>query len=325
MTTAASAPFRCTLHFVLSVFAALFMVCLSMTAQSFPSNDDSGNLAPSVSNFESPSTSEPASFAEAPESAPQPSNDWVNRWLGQVDKTRTEQPHYAAPLITTHVLLVQQFRYDIYGQEGSAASWIYNYGAGKGLEIIPNARLEVQVAVPPYIAHQSPSPPDGFGDVSMFIKFRAFSSTEGKGDYFVGLFLGASFPSGAPPNGTGHTVWSPMIAAAKGWGHFDIQSTLSGNIPQSGTAALGRSIVFNDTFQYNIRTRIWPEVELNSTFFVDGPRSGNSEAFLTPGIIFGRFHLGGRLYFIAGTGLQVAVTSFHEYTHRGIASVRFPF
>ncbi len=43
-------------------------------------------------------------------------NDWVHRWLRTVGHTKELQPHYAAPLITAHVLLVQQFRYDSYWQ-----------------------------------------------------------------------------------------------------------------------------------------------------------------------------------------------------------------
>src|ERR1700735_4352435 len=44
-------------------------------------------------------------------------NDWLHKWLKTVDETREKQPHYVAPLITTHVLLVQQFRFDSYYQE----------------------------------------------------------------------------------------------------------------------------------------------------------------------------------------------------------------
>src|SRR5579862_1276876 len=162
--------------------------------------------------------------------APATPNDWLHKWLRIVDKARSEQPHTAAPLITTHVLLVQQFRYDSQYQEVGSA-WTSTYGSMKGLEIIPNTRIEVQLGVPPYISHPTASVPNGFGDVSIFMKFRAFSATEGHGDYFVGFFLGGSFPSGAVPNGMGHTVWTPMIAASKGWGYFDIQSTLSETLP----------------------------------------------------------------------------------------------
>ena len=131
------------------------------------------------------------------QSPPAGNSDCVHKWLLIVDTTRAEQPHTAAPLITTHVALVQQYRFDTQYQEAGGV-WTANYGSMKGLEIIPNTRMEVQVGIPPYISHQAASLPDGFGDVSILLKFRAFSATEGEGDYFVGFFLGGSFPSGTP-------------------------------------------------------------------------------------------------------------------------------
>ena len=251
-------------------------------------------------------------------------DDWVSRWLRTVDKARAEQPHYVAPLITTHVLLVQQFRFDSRFQQ-AAGIWTEEYGGGKGLEIIPNTRMEVQVGIPPYFSHGASNVPDGFGDVSILLKLRAFSAPEGKGDYFVGLFLAGDFPSATPPNGLEHTVWSPMIAAAKGWGFFDVQSTLSGNLPQSGISVLGRQILFNNAFQFKVANIFWPEVETNSTFFVDGPLSGNNETFLTPGLITGPFQIADRLHFATGLGVQIAASHFHRYDHRVIWSIRFPF
>ncbi len=265
-----------------------------------------------------------ASNAAASKTAPASQDDWVSRWLRTVDKARAEQPHYVAPLITTHVLLVQQFRFDSFFQQ-AAGIWTEEYGAGKGLEIIPNTRMEVQVGIPPYFSHGASNVPDGFGDVSIFLKFRAFSAPEGKGDYFIGLFLAGLFPSATPPNGLGHTVWSPTIAAAKGWGFFDVQSTLSGNLPQSGIGVLGRQILFNNTFQFKVANIFWPEVETNSTFFVDGPLSGNNETFLTPGLITGPFQIARRLHFAAGLGVQIAASHFHRYDRRLIWSMRFPF
>jgi len=153
-------------------------------------------------------------------------HDWVHRWLRKVDQARSEQPHYAAPLITTHPLLVQQFRFDTYYQSARNGVATDVYGSGKGLEIIPNTRMEVQVGIPPYYFRHAPNIPDGFGDVSIFLKFRVASAPEGKGGYFVGFFLGGSFPSAQSPNGLGHTVWSPMLAAAKRWKFFDWQTNL---------------------------------------------------------------------------------------------------
>src|SRR5258708_17990886 len=86
-----------------------------------------------------------------------------------------------------------------------------NYGASRGLEIIPTTRLEIGVSPPPYLAHQS-GLPDGFGDLSFQVKYRAFSAPEGKGDYFVGVFFAGSLPT-STANGTNHTVLTPTLAA----------------------------------------------------------------------------------------------------------------
>lgn len=252
-------------------------------------------------------------------------HDWVHRWLRKVDEARSEQPHYAAPLITTHPLLVQQFRFDTYNQSARNGVATDVYGAGKGLEIIPNTRMEVQVGIPSYFFRHAPNIPDGFGDVSIFLKFRVASAPEGRGGYFLGFFLGGSFPSAQSPNGQGHTVWSPMLAAAKRWKFFDWQTNLGGTLPQSGTPLLGRQIVFNNTFQFNVARKLWPEVENNTTFYVDGPHSGNYQNFITPGLIVGPFPLAERLRFMFGGGEQIATSQFYTYNHRWIWTIRFPF
>jgi hypothetical protein len=35
---------------------------------------------------------------------------WVRAWMRIADKARASQPHFVAPLVTTHVMLVQQSR-----------------------------------------------------------------------------------------------------------------------------------------------------------------------------------------------------------------------
>jgi hypothetical protein len=76
-------------------------------------------------------------------------NDWVHRWMRTVDQVRASQPHSVAPLVTTHVLLVEQYRYDSSWQTNSNGAQAPNYGNSRGLEIIPNSRMEVQIAPPP--------------------------------------------------------------------------------------------------------------------------------------------------------------------------------
>jgi hypothetical protein len=252
-------------------------------------------------------------------------HDWVHAWLRKVDQARASQPHFVSPIVTTHVMLVQQFRYDMSWQRdpvGSATT--SNYGASRGLEIIPATRFEVGIFPPPYLVHQS-NIPNGFGDLSFQVKFRALSATEGKGDYFVGFFFGGSFPTGTPPNGLGHTVLSPTFAAAKGLGPWDIQSTIGGNLPATGANLLGRTILFNTAVDYRIKGRIWPMLEQNSTFWSGGILDGRKEVFVTPGLVVGPFAVVERLHFAIGCGVQIAVTQFHQFNHRWILSLRFPF
>jgi hypothetical protein len=289
------------------------------------SGDHGDSLLDPATPGQSPDQRPVAERGADPNSITNGPDDWVHRWLRKVDKARSEQPHYAAPLITTHPLLVQQFRFDGYYQSARNGVATDVYGAGKGLEIIPNTRMEVQVGIPPYFFRHAPNLPDGFGDVSIFLKFRVASAPEGKGGYFLGFFLGGSFPSAQSPNGQGHTVWSPMVAAAKRWKFFDWQTNLGGALPQSGTPLLGRQIVFNNTFQFNVARKFWPEVENNTTFYVDGPHSGSYQNFITPGLIVGPFPLAERLRFMFGGGVQIATSQFYTYNHRWIWTMRFPF
>ena len=245
--------------------------------------------------------------------------------MRKVDEARARQPHFVSPIVTAQVMLVEQYRYDMSWQQGpSRGTETSNYSGSRGLEIIPTTRLEVGVFPPAYLVHQS-KVPDGFGDLSWQVKFRALSATEGKGDYFVGFFLGGSFATGTPPNGLGHTVLSPTLAAAKGFGSWDVQTTMGANLPATGANLLGRAIVFNSAVDYGIKGKIWPMLEQNSVFWSGGTLDGRKEVFLTPGIVLGSFPLAERLHVSVGGGIQIAVTTFHQYNHRAILSLRFPF
>ena len=251
-------------------------------------------------------------------------SSWVHTWLRIVDQARASQPHFVSPIVTSHIMLVQQFRYDMSWQQDPGGSTTSNYGNARGLEIIPSTRFEVGLFPPSYVVHQT-SVPDGYSDFSYLVKFRAFSRTEGQGDYFVGFFLGGSFPTGSPPNGLDHAVLSPTIAIAKGLGPWDIQTTFGANLPASGTNVLGRALLFNTAVDYKIKGKVWPMIEQNSTFWVDGPLTGDKQVFITPGIVIGPFPFAERLHVAFGAGVQIAVTEFHQNNHRWIVSLRFPF
>jgi hypothetical protein len=251
-------------------------------------------------------------------------DDWLTRWIHRVDETRASQPHYVAPLVTTHVVLVEQYRYDISRQHDASGTVTSNFGASRGLEIIPTTRLEIGISPPPYFTHRS-DVPDGFGDVFFQVKYRAFSAPEGKGDYFVGVFLAGSLPTGTAPNGADHAIVFPTLAAAKGIGPVDIQTTLAAGLPASGGDLLGRTIASNTAVNLRIKGTVWPMLELNATSWSGGTLDGKKEVFLTPGLVVGSFPLPERLHLGFGAGVQIAVSQFHRYNHRWIASVRLPF
>src|SRR3977135_109580 len=96
------------------------------------------------------------------------------------DRVHLNIPHFFSSVVTTHVMLVQQYRYDMsWQQDPSGGTTTANYGASRGLEIIPITRLEVGISPPNYLVHQS-STPDGIGDLAWQVKYRISSRTEHK-------------------------------------------------------------------------------------------------------------------------------------------------
>jgi hypothetical protein len=250
--------------------------------------------------------------------------DWLTRWMRTVDDARASQPHYVAPIVTTHVVLVEQYRYDMSRQRNPNGTGTANLGASRGLEIIPTTRLEIAISPPPYLTHQS-SVPDGFGDTSFQIKYRVSSAPEEKGDYFVGVFLAGTLPTGTALNGADHAVFLPTLAVAKGIGPVDVQTTLAAGLPASGTERLGRTLVSNTAVDLRIKGTVWPMIELNAMSWSGGTLDGRKEVFVTPGIVVGSFPLAERLRIGLGAGVQIAVSQFRRYNHRWIASVRLQF
>ncbi len=213
--------------------------------------------------------------------------------------------------------------------DGFFADWlrmVSRYGGGKGLELIPQKNIEVIVVAPPaYLVHNNPAVLDGFGDWSFLVKYRMLSENEEHGNFILTAFLQVTFPTGQYKNGATNTIITPTIAYGKGFGRFDVQGTFGATLPTGNEANIGRTFPWNNAFQYHIHRRLWPEVEVNYTHFQDGPNNGKTQVFLTPGILFGRFHLWKRLALTAGGGFQIATTHFHTNNHNGILTVRFPF
>jgi hypothetical protein len=250
---------------------------------------------------------------------------FVADWFQRSDRAKADQPHWMTPVATVTPRLEQEFRTDFNVQPTAAGDTLVNFGGGKGLELIPQEHIELLLNVPPYLEHNSPRIHDGFGDVSFVAKYRLAARTEENGNYIVTVFLGGTVPTGSYTNGARAAVITPTLAAGKGWGRFDVQSTLGVGMPVSYADAIGHAIAFNTALQYHYGRKFWPELEVNSTSWTGGTLDGKTQTFLTPGLILGRFHLYRRLATAMGVGYQVAVTHYHMYNHAFIFTVRFPF
>ena len=250
---------------------------------------------------------------------------YLGQWFARVDNTKDEQPHWVTPVATTTPRLEEELRYDQIWQTNNRGVTTDNYDGGKGLELIPFEKVEVIFNAPPYLVHNDPLVHDGFGDVAFLVKYRLWSGNENHGNYILTAFLGWTLPTGEHKNGALHPVITPTLAYGKGFGNLDLQGTFGVAMPTADTDLLGRNYLWNNTLQYRLFRKLWPEVELNSTFFQHGKNDGRKQNFATPGLVLGRFRLWNRVGFTFGAGYQIATTHFRTSNHDAILSIRFPF
>jgi hypothetical protein len=266
----------------------------------------------------------------------QSSDSFVARYQERVTATQAVQPHWITPLVTVTPRLEQEFRTDFVRQTNAKREDTWNYGNGKGLEIIPFRRIEILVNVPPFFNHDTGAK-DGFGDMSFNSKYRIVARNEEHGNYILTAFFAASIPTGKDANGSCCAVVTPTLAGGKGWRNLDLTSTLGGSLPVSNAKGLGHTISWNNVVQYRLaKTGVarlfWLETELNSSFYHGGSNDGKIATFATPGIVIGRIPLThdasgkpGRLGLTFGAGEQIALTHFHTYNHAIVLTARLPF
>ena len=166
---------------------------------------------------------------------------------------------------------------------------------------------------------------DDWADETFLIKYRLLSANEEAGDYIVTAFMGFSAPTAGHGNSSGHALFTPTLAAGKGFGDFDVQSTVGITFPNGGEDRLGWPLAWNTTFQYHVFEYFWPEFETNYTWYAQGTRTGQSQLFLTPGLLLGRFPIHDRVGVAFGGGYQAAVTRHPSYNNAVILSARITF
>ncbi len=264
-------------------------------------------------------------------------SSFIARYQARVSATQNEQPHWITPLVTVTPRLEQEFRTDFVRQTSGARYDTWNYGNGKGLELIPLRRVELLFNLPPFFNHLAPQTNDGFGDMSFLSKYRIFARNEEHGNAIVTAFLGASVPTGKNGNGSCCAIVTPSLAVGKGFGLLALTSTAGGSLPVTNAGGLGHTVLSNSVVQYHLGRSVvarffWPEVELNSTFFMGGSSDGKATTFATPGLVIGRIPLThdasgkpGRLGLTFGAGEQIALTHFHASNHNLVLTVRIPF
>lgn len=250
---------------------------------------------------------------------------WIDKYFARVARNQAEQPHWITPVATITPRLEQEIRYDIFWQQQAAGYYAENYGGSKGLELIPADKIEVLVNAPPYLVHNNPKQINGWGDETLLMKYRMLSKNEENGNYILTAFLGYSIPTGSHKNGSPHASFTPYLAGGKGWGKFDFQTTAGISLPTGQAKTIGQNVLWNLTGQYHLIKQIWPEVEMNYTYYHQGPHDGDTQVFMTPGVVFGRFPIHKRIAFTVGGGEQIAVTHFHTYNHGWILTMRMPF
>jgi hypothetical protein len=268
-----------------------------------------------------------------------PVEEYFADWFPRVTRIQSEQPHWVTPLVTVTPRLEEEYRYDQLWQAQPHGKALDNFGANKGLELIPFQNTEIILGVPGWIAHngalphkpkkgKKPGPKpasDGWADETFLIKYRILSGNEENGDYILTAFMGFQVPTGDDGNSAGHTIYTPTVAFGKGFGDFDFQSTVGVAIPNGGVDRLSMPLNWNTAFQYRIFRYFWPELEFNYTWFTLGENTGKSQLFLTPGIIIGRIPIHDRVGMTFGAGYQVAVTHHPAYNNAVIATGRIPF
>ena len=254
---------------------------------------------------------------------------FAEKWQARATKTQAGQPKWSVPMVSPFPMLAQVYRSDFTRQTTSAGKENWNLGTGKGFNLIPFARTQVDVLTPGFVTHGDGTA-DGFSDISFLAKYRVLSANEQHGNYILSGALAVSFPTGSHKNGAATAVLTPTILGGKGFGRFDVMSSLGGGLPTSDGSVNGRILHSNTVAQYHVGKYFWPELEINSTRYFGGTRDGKTQTFLTPGVVVGKFRLRSadaksRMGLVGGVAFQTAVTKYHSYNHALVMSLRLAF
>ena len=256
-------------------------------------------------------------------------DNFFSKWQDRVRATSARQPGWVVPVVTSSSGIVQLVRADFVRQYTPTHFLTWNYDNSKGFNFIPYYNTEVDINLPPYIQHNNPKVADGAGDFSMILKYRFAASTAERHNYVASFQVAGVGATGSYKNGSARNSINPTLIAGKGFGKFDVQSSLGGTLPTGSISAIGRTIVWNTVAQYRVGKVFWPEVEVNSTFYNRGPNNGKNQTFMTPGMMVSKLKFRkdpkDRLALMFGAGMQIAMSSYHSYNHGLVITSRISF
>jgi len=268
------------------------------------------------------------SSAQSPTYAPTYDN-FIQRWEARASATQALQPKWIPPVVAPYPMLIQVFRSDFTRQISPTHATTWNLGATRGLNLIPFARTEVDILVPPFFEHDTKAF-DGFGDFSVSGKYRILSANEKDGNYLLSAQVTATVPTGSYANGATDATVTPAISGGKGFGKIDAFTTIGGTLPTGNQKVIGRTIASNSVVQYHVQKYLWPEFEVNTTAYYGGSKDGKVQTFLTPGLMIGKYSphakdATSRLGFAAGAAFQTVATTYRTYNHSLIFTGRIVF
>jgi hypothetical protein len=287
---------------ILSLFLVFLLASASLCAQGAPVT--TASAAPALGNF-------------------------YARWSAQTNAIQSKQPAWAVPLATTYTGLFQVVRTDIIRQIAPAGTYTWNIDNSKCVSFITPGNLEFDIDLPPYIKHNTTAI-DGWGDFSFLAKYRIASGNAQHGAYTLSAWVLTTVPTGQAKNGSTNASLQPNLGAGKGFGNFDVQSTIGATLPTGtpATTTAGRPVLWNTVAQLKVAKYFWPELESNATFYKGGTHDGKIQEFITPGIVIGKCALHpadakSRPGLAFGGGMQIATSQFRTYNHALILTARW--
>jgi hypothetical protein len=237
------------------------------------------------------------------------------------------QPVWMGPLIQSDARLSQAVRVSVSDAHAPGAQ-VLSYGNNHGISVIGGNRFQFDLNPPSYFRNHSAALPDGFGNAFTQVKYRIASGNAEHGNFIVTAILGRAFGGGFAQNGMATGFYCPKIAAGKGFGRFDAQSSMNAVLPTGKIAEQGRVFEWNTTAQIHTTAHTWFDVENNTAYFFGGPADGNVQNFITPA---GFYMIRRRAWepthaaIVFNAGMQIATSQFHLYDHNLITEMRILF